>query len=48
MAATHFLPLLIGQQAAAKLLLTGDLISGDEAARIGLVLVIHNLFFNSR
>jgi enoyl-CoA hydratase len=35
MGATHFLPLLVGDQIAYKLLLTGDLITGEEAARIG-------------
>lgn len=38
MGATHFLPRLVGPQMAAKLCLTGETITGDEAARIGLVL----------
>eukprot|EP01138_Halocafeteria_seosinensis_P012786 gb/GECG01013062.1/.p1 GENE.gb/GECG01013062.1/~~gb/GECG01013062.1/.p1 ORF type:complete len:297 (+),score=32.04 gb/GECG01013062.1/:1-891(+) len=38
MGSTHFLPKLIGQQQANKLLLTGELISGQEAHDIGLVL----------
>mmetsp|Transcript_10775 Transcript_10775/g.19030 ORF Transcript_10775/g.19030 Transcript_10775/m.19030 type:complete len:297 (+) Transcript_10775:121-1011(+) len=37
MGSTHFLPQIVGPQQAAKLLLTGDIISGDEALRIGLV-----------
>eukprot|EP00996_Jenningsia_fusiforme_P002004 NODE_2852_length_1105_cov_62.191288_g2616_i0.p1 GENE.NODE_2852_length_1105_cov_62.191288_g2616_i0~~NODE_2852_length_1105_cov_62.191288_g2616_i0.p1 ORF type:complete len:302 (-),score=46.53 NODE_2852_length_1105_cov_62.191288_g2616_i0:136-1041(-) len=37
MACTHFLPMLIGHQKAAEMLLTGNLVSGAEAARIGLV-----------
>ncbi len=38
MGATHFLPSLVGNQVAARLLLTGDLISGDEAKEMGVVL----------
>lgn len=38
MGSTFNLPKLIGPQRAAKMLLTGELISGEEAARIGLVL----------
>jgi enoyl-CoA hydratase/carnithine racemase len=38
MAATHFLPQHLGMQQAARLLLTGEVITGTEAARIGLVL----------
>ena len=37
MAATHFLPLLVGHQSAAKLLLSGELISAEEAVRVGIV-----------
>ena len=38
MGSTHFLPKLIGQQEANKLLLTGELIDGMTAKNIGLVL----------
>jgi enoyl-CoA hydratase len=38
MGSTHFLPRLIGPQLAARMLLTGELVSGEEAARMGLVL----------
>lgn len=37
MGATHTLPTLVGHQAASRLLLTGDVIEGDEALRLGLV-----------
>lgn len=37
MAATHLLPALIGHQNASRLLLTGDVISGEEAMAMGLV-----------
>eukprot|EP00605_Chrysophyceae_sp_TOSAG23-4_P000434 GSChrysophyteH1.ASY1.ANO1.491.1 assembled CDS len=37
MGSTHFLPRLIGNQMAAHLMLTGQLIDGTEAKRIGLV-----------
>ncbi len=37
MAATHFLPRLLPQQLAARLLLTGEVVSGEEAQRLGLV-----------
>jgi len=37
MGATYYLPRLVGPQLAAKLCLTGEVISGSEAARIGLV-----------
>ena len=37
MAATHFLPRLVGPQAAADLLLTGRVIGAEEAVRMGLV-----------
>ncbi|RKO84507.1 ClpP/crotonase-like domain-containing protein, partial [Blyttiomyces helicus] len=38
MGATHTLPYLLPPQAAARLLLTGDLIDASEAASLGLVL----------
>ena len=38
MGATHFLSLAVGQQQAARLIFTGELITGDEAERIGMVL----------
>lgn len=38
MAATHFTPLILGPQLAARMLLTGEVIDGAEAKRIGLVL----------
>lgn len=38
MAATHFTAQILGPQMAAKLLLTGEIITGEEAARIGLVM----------
>mmetsp|Transcript_13803 Transcript_13803/g.34691 ORF Transcript_13803/g.34691 Transcript_13803/m.34691 type:complete len:305 (+) Transcript_13803:66-980(+) len=37
MGATHFLPSIVGPQVAAELLLTGKVISGEEAAQCGLV-----------
>jgi enoyl-CoA hydratase/carnithine racemase len=37
MGATHLLPLAVGHQHAARLLLTGETITGDEALRIGMV-----------
>ena len=37
MAATHFLPQVIGPAAAFELMLTGRTISAKEAARLGLV-----------
>jgi enoyl-CoA hydratase len=37
MGASHFMPKLIGTEAAAKLLLTGELILGTEAKELGLV-----------
>jgi len=37
MGATHTLPRLVGPQAAAKMMLTGEVISGSQAQRIGLV-----------
>ncbi|PRP83787.1 hypothetical protein PROFUN_08985 [Planoprotostelium fungivorum] len=42
MAATHFLPSLIGNQNAAHLLLSGDLVSAEEAQRLGVVLSVHD------
>lgn len=36
MGSTHFLPYLIGHERAAKLLLTGCVISGTEAASLGI------------
>ena len=39
MAATHYLPRLVGHQTAARLLLTGDVISGQEASDLGLALL---------
>jgi len=38
MGATHFLPQIVGPQVAARLLLTGEVILGWEAQRLGLVL----------
>lgn len=38
MGSTHFLPKLVGPQFANRMLLSGDLITGEEAARAGLVL----------
>ena len=38
MGSTHYLPRLIGHQQAARLLLTGEVVSGAEAARYGNVL----------
>lgn len=40
MAGSHTLPLLIGQQAASRMILTGDLISAKEALKLGVVLDI--------
>eukprot|EP01112_Ceratiomyxa_fruticulosa_P009427 TRINITY_DN2455_c0_g2_i1.p1 TRINITY_DN2455_c0_g2~~TRINITY_DN2455_c0_g2_i1.p1 ORF type:complete len:253 (+),score=58.11 TRINITY_DN2455_c0_g2_i1:545-1303(+) len=38
MGCTHFLPQLVGNQIAAKMILTGELISGSDAEKLGLVL----------
>jgi len=38
MGCTHFLPLAVGQQQAARLIFTGELISGEEAEKIGMCL----------
>lgn len=38
MGCTYTLPRLVGPQIAARLLLTGDVVSGEEAAKLGLVL----------
>jgi enoyl-CoA hydratase len=38
MGATHFLPRIVGPQVAARMMLTGEVLSGEEAARVGLVL----------
>ena len=38
MLATHYLPTLVGPQLAARLCLTGETVTGEEAARMGLVL----------
>ena len=38
MGSSFFLPKLIGQQQATRLLLSGDVIKGPEAADIGLIL----------
>jgi len=37
MGATFTLPALVGQQAASRLLLTGEVVDGEEALRLGLV-----------
>ena len=37
MGSTHFMPRLVGDQMAAQLMLTGKVIDGTEAHRIGLV-----------
>jgi enoyl-CoA hydratase len=37
MGATHFLPRIAGPQVAARLILTGAVIKGDEAVRLGVV-----------
>ncbi|CAE7686369.1 unnamed protein product [Symbiodinium sp. KB8] len=37
MGATHTLPRIVGAQTAARLLLTGDVVSGEEAAALGMV-----------
>jgi enoyl-CoA hydratase len=37
MGATHTLPQIVGPQQAAKLILTGQLVTGKEAERIGMV-----------
>ena len=38
MGATHFMPQIVGPQAAARMMLTGDVVDGKEAADMGLVL----------
>ncbi len=40
--ATQLLPALVGHEHAARLLLTGDLIQGQEAVRIGLASEAHD------
>jgi len=37
MGATHFLPRIVGPQIASRLILTGDVVKGDEAAKLGMV-----------
>jgi enoyl-CoA hydratase len=37
MGATHFLPKIVGPQIASQLMLTGELVTGDEAKDLGLV-----------
>mmetsp|Transcript_2419 Transcript_2419/g.4559 ORF Transcript_2419/g.4559 Transcript_2419/m.4559 type:complete len:238 (+) Transcript_2419:100-813(+) len=37
MAATFFMPIVAGQEAAFRLLLTGDKVTGEEALKLGLV-----------
>lgn len=37
MGATHFLPSIVGPQIASDMMLTGKIISGEEAAKVGLV-----------
>jgi len=37
MGCTHFLPLAVGQQVAARMMLTGELVTGEQALREGLV-----------
>lgn len=37
MGATHFLPSIVGPQIASRMMLTGEVISGEEAAELGLV-----------
>lgn len=37
MGATHFLPLAVGSQVAARMMLTGEVITGEQALREGLV-----------
>ena len=39
MAATHFLPQIVGTQVASQMLLTGDIITGEEASQLGLCLL---------
>ncbi|KAI9019737.1 enoyl-CoA hydratase [Hyaloraphidium curvatum] len=41
MAGSHTLPILVGPQAASRMLLTGELISSEEAAKYGLFLSLH-------
>ena len=41
MGSTHFLPKIAGPQVAARMLLTGEVISGSEAARVGVVASSH-------
>jgi enoyl-CoA hydratase/carnithine racemase len=41
MATTHFLPALVGPQIAARLILTGDVVSSDEGLALGLVGSVH-------
>ena len=37
MGSTHFLPRIVGPQYASRMMLTGEIIEGDEALRIGMV-----------
>ncbi|KAF2076601.1 hypothetical protein CYY_002087 [Polysphondylium violaceum] len=37
MAATHFLPRMVGHQVASRLILTGDVLSAEESKRLGIV-----------
>lgn len=42
MGSTHFLPRIVGPQAASKMMLTGEIIEGAEALRIGMVAEVHD------
>jgi len=42
MGCTHFLPKVVGQQQASRLMLTGDVVSGTEAKEIGLALKVYD------
>jgi enoyl-CoA hydratase/carnithine racemase len=37
MGSTHFLPRIVGPQYASRMMLTGEIVEGDEALRIGMV-----------
>ncbi|EGG21140.1 enoyl-CoA hydratase [Cavenderia fasciculata] len=42
MGSTHFLPRVVSHQVATRMLLTGDVVQGDEAKQLGLVLDVYN------
>ena len=44
MGCTHFLPKIVGPQVAARMMLTGELIKGDQAYKEGLVAALDEVY----